>query len=83
LSDFCVRAFGLFTGAGGMWNESTVPTTHWHRLDDARGQCDICPRSPNAIRLTASSPAPVVVPSCPRSARAWVPMRPRQVTTAA
>ena len=22
----------------------TVPTTHWHRLDDGRVQCDLCPR---------------------------------------
>jgi len=28
-----------------MWNESTVPTKHWHRLDDGRVQCDICPRA--------------------------------------
>ena len=23
----------------------TVPTTHWHRLDDGRIQCDVCPRA--------------------------------------
>ena len=23
----------------------TVPTGHWHRLDDGRIQCDVCPRS--------------------------------------
>ncbi|OOK82989.1 putative PYRUVATE FORMATE LYASE ACTIVATING PROTEIN PFLA domain protein [Mycobacterium kansasii] len=23
----------------------TVPTTHWHRLDDGRLQCDVCPRA--------------------------------------
>jgi pyruvate formate lyase activating enzyme len=23
----------------------TVPTTHWHRCDDGRVQCDVCPRS--------------------------------------
>jgi pyruvate formate lyase activating enzyme len=23
---------------------STVPTKHWHRLDDGRVQCDLCPR---------------------------------------
>ena len=23
----------------------TVPTTHWHRLDDGRVQCDVCPRA--------------------------------------
>jgi pyruvate formate lyase activating enzyme len=23
----------------------TVPTRHWHRLDDGRIQCDVCPRS--------------------------------------
>jgi pyruvate formate lyase activating enzyme len=28
-----------------MSNESTVPTRHWHRLDDGRVQCDICPRA--------------------------------------
>jgi pyruvate formate lyase activating enzyme len=28
-----------------MPSESTVPTKHWHRLDDARVQCDICPRA--------------------------------------
>jgi pyruvate formate lyase activating enzyme len=22
----------------------TVPTTYWHRLDDGRVQCDLCPR---------------------------------------
>jgi len=25
--------------------ESTVPTRHWHRLEDGRVQCDVCPRS--------------------------------------
>jgi len=24
---------------------STHPTTHWHRLDDGRIQCDVCPRA--------------------------------------
>jgi pyruvate formate lyase activating enzyme len=24
---------------------STVPTQHWHRLDDGRIQCDVCPRA--------------------------------------
>jgi pyruvate formate lyase activating enzyme len=24
---------------------STVPTRHWHRLDDGRIQCDVCPRA--------------------------------------
>ena len=24
---------------------STHPTTHWHRLDDGRVQCDVCPRA--------------------------------------
>jgi pyruvate formate lyase activating enzyme len=24
---------------------STVPTHHWHRLDDGRIQCDVCPRA--------------------------------------
>src|SRR4051812_9654374 len=28
-----------------MPTESTVPTRHWHRLDDGRVQCDICPRA--------------------------------------
>ena len=28
-----------------MLNGSTVPTKHWHRLDDGRVQCDICPRT--------------------------------------
>jgi len=28
-----------------MSDESTVPTRHWHRLDEARVQCDICPRA--------------------------------------
>jgi pyruvate formate lyase activating enzyme len=28
-----------------MPSESTVPTRHWHRLEDARVQCDICPRA--------------------------------------
>ena len=28
-----------------MPSESTVPTRHWHRLDDGRVQCDICPRA--------------------------------------
>ena len=23
----------------------TVPTQHWHRLDDGRVQCDVCPRA--------------------------------------
>jgi pyruvate formate lyase activating enzyme len=23
----------------------TVPTKHWHRLDDGRIQCDVCPRA--------------------------------------
>src|SRR5215207_9128516 len=23
----------------------TVPTSHWHRLDDGRVQCDVCPRA--------------------------------------
>lgn len=23
----------------------TVPTRHWHRLDDGRVQCDVCPRA--------------------------------------
>jgi pyruvate formate lyase activating enzyme len=23
----------------------TVPTTHWHALDDGRIQCDVCPRA--------------------------------------
>ena len=23
----------------------TVPTSHWHRLDDGRIQCDVCPRA--------------------------------------
>jgi pyruvate formate lyase activating enzyme len=23
----------------------TIPTAHWHRLDDGRVQCDVCPRS--------------------------------------
>jgi pyruvate formate lyase activating enzyme len=23
----------------------TVPTRHWHRLDDDRIQCDVCPRA--------------------------------------
>src|SRR6266508_4431746 len=23
----------------------TVPTTYWHRLDDGRIQCDVCPRA--------------------------------------
>ena len=23
----------------------TVPTTYWHRLDDGRVQCDVCPRA--------------------------------------
>jgi len=26
-------------------DEFTVPTRHWHRLDDGRVQCDICPRA--------------------------------------
>jgi len=28
-----------------MPDASTVPTKHWHRLDDGRAQCDICPRA--------------------------------------
>jgi pyruvate formate lyase activating enzyme len=24
---------------------STVPTVHWHKLDDGRVQCDVCPRA--------------------------------------
>jgi pyruvate formate lyase activating enzyme len=28
-----------------MPTEWTVPTKHWHRLDDGRVQCDICPRA--------------------------------------
>jgi pyruvate formate lyase activating enzyme len=28
-----------------MPTESTVRTRHWHRLDEARVQCDICPRA--------------------------------------
>ena len=24
----------------------TVPTKDWHRLDDGRLQCDVCPRAP-------------------------------------
>jgi pyruvate formate lyase activating enzyme len=28
-----------------MPDASTVPTKHWHRLDDGRVQCDICPRA--------------------------------------
>jgi len=28
-----------------MWNEWAVSTKHWHRLDDGRVQCDICPRA--------------------------------------
>jgi len=24
--------------------ESTVPTKYWHRLDEGRVQCDLCPR---------------------------------------
>jgi hypothetical protein len=23
----------------------TVPTRHWHRIDDGRVQCDVCPRA--------------------------------------
>jgi pyruvate formate lyase activating enzyme len=23
----------------------TVPTQHWHRLEDGRVQCDVCPRA--------------------------------------
>jgi len=23
----------------------TVPTSYWHRLDDGRTQCDVCPRA--------------------------------------
>jgi pyruvate formate lyase activating enzyme len=25
--------------------QSTVPTTHWHRTDDGRAECDVCPRA--------------------------------------
>ena len=25
--------------------DSTVPTTHWHRLPDGRVECDVCPRA--------------------------------------
>src|SRR5215208_4284041 len=28
-----------------MTNESAVSTKHWHRLNDDRVQCDICPRA--------------------------------------
>ena len=28
-----------------MPTDSIVPTKHWHRLDDGRVQCDICPRA--------------------------------------
>nr|NIP95378.1 AmmeMemoRadiSam system radical SAM enzyme [Akkermansiaceae bacterium] len=24
---------------------ATVPTKHWHRLEDGRVQCDVCPRA--------------------------------------
>ncbi len=31
------------SGTSGLF-ESTVPTKYWHRLDDGRVQCDLCPR---------------------------------------
>jgi pyruvate formate lyase activating enzyme len=30
--------------SGPHWAGSTVPTKYWHRLDDGRVQCDLCPR---------------------------------------
>ena len=27
------------------WDSSTVPTKHWHLVEDARIQCDMCPRA--------------------------------------
>ena len=32
-------------GAALSWDEFTVPTRYWHRLDDGRLQCDLCPRA--------------------------------------
>src|ERR687884_715756 len=32
-------------GAGMAAAGSTIPTTYWHRLDDGRLQCDVCPRA--------------------------------------
>jgi len=31
--------------APGMPDHYTVPTRHWHALDDGRVQCDVCPRA--------------------------------------
>ena len=31
------------SGTSGLF-ESTVPTKYWHKLDDGRIQCDLCPR---------------------------------------
>ena len=31
------------------WSRAAAPTHHWHRLDDGRVQCDVCPR---ACKLT-------------------------------
>lgn len=36
----------------------TVPTRHWHRLDDGRIQCDVCPR---ACRLHEGQRGPCFV----------------------
>ena len=33
------------TDALSLTDRWTVPTTYWHRLDDGRTQCDVCPRA--------------------------------------
>jgi pyruvate formate lyase activating enzyme len=44
-----VRQEASRTGRGpaptGTVGSSTVPTRYWHRLDDGRVQCDVCPRA--------------------------------------
>jgi pyruvate formate lyase activating enzyme len=35
---------GLNTGGHSSDDAAVVPTRHWHRLDDGRVQCDVCPR---------------------------------------
>jgi pyruvate formate lyase activating enzyme len=35
---------GLNVDADGLDDAAIVPTRHWHRLDDGRVQCDVCPR---------------------------------------
>jgi hypothetical protein len=39
-----IETRGETLGAAAGSIESTVPTRYWHRLDDGRVQCDLCPR---------------------------------------